>query len=149
MSIKIIYNEIKNDFIYFLTFQNMGKHYFVCTCGVKCDTCPKDIKKHLTSDNHHRLSLIKNQENEIEKLNRKMEKLFVRKKKMSDNDYIQKSLKYKKKYEFLKSDNNSKGSIIYWTYTIDLKKWKVYLFYNVDCCKEKTFELDICSRLDY
>lgn len=72
----------------------MGKRYFICVCGLKCNANRKYIDNHLISDEHNKRFIEISIENERNKFEKKINKLNKNRKNISDNLFDYKCYKY-------------------------------------------------------
>jgi len=123
----------------------MTKHYFICTCGKKCRIIDKEIKKHLYTDYHHNKTLEIANNKAIQKLSEKVAKLFDNRKKFTDDEYCKKSIKYKKKFDFLKGEISPNYTSL-WTFKKE--EWFITIIHYVNFKIQNEYRLRILSKYD-
>lgn len=124
----------------------MVRHYFICTCGKKCRVVEKEIKEHLFTKEHHDNTFKITNEQALEKLQKKMSKLFDNMSNMSDYEFIKKSNKYKKQFEKLKVEEKPNHRIL-WIHQI--KNWSVNITCYVNFRIQEEYKLQILSNVEY
>jgi hypothetical protein len=123
----------------------MVRHYFICTCGKKCHADSKKIREHLTSEMHDYNTFRITKEKTLKKLQKKMSKLFDNMKNMTDEEFLNKSNKYKKEFE--RCNINEKLENKMWYHRIENSI--VYLYYRSLTEKEIEYKLQIFSNVEY
>lgn len=124
----------------------MVRHYFICTCGKKCRVVEKEIREHLFTKEHHDNTFRITKEQALQKLQKKMSKLFDNMTNMSDNEFIEKSNKYKRQFEKLKVDEKPDNEIL-WIHRI--KIWSVHITCYVNHRMQDEYKLEILSNVEY